>query len=331
MRASRIVQLLLLLQTRGRLTAAQLATELEVSVRTVYRDVDALHAAGVPLYGEAGHAGGYQLIDGYRTKLTGLTEPEADSLFLTGIPGAARDLGLGSEVAAAWLKLTASLPPELRDRATRIRERFHLDAPAWYHEPDDTPALAAAADAVWRERRIRIRYRRWRAPTEVDRTLDPYGLVLKSGRWYLVGASHRVSTYRVSAILALEVLDEPFTRPTGFDLGAYWQTYVDDFADRRHTDTATIRLSPWLRENLPVLVEPSIRDAVAATASEPDADGWVRAAVPIENVPHARRLFLGFGSDVEVLSPPELRAEITEAVARLATTYAARTAAALPE
>jgi predicted DNA-binding transcriptional regulator YafY len=330
-RASRIVQLLLLLQTRGRLTAAQLATELEVSVRTVYRDVDALHAAGVPLYGEAGHAGGYQLIDGYRTKLTGLTEPEAESLFLTGLPGAARDLGLGSEVAAAWLKLTASLPPDLRDRATRIRERFHLDAPAWYHEPDDTPALAAAADAVWRERRIRIRYTRWRAPTEVDRTLDPYGLVLKSGRWYLVGASRRVSTYRVSAIRSIEVLDEPFTRPTGFDLGAYWQTYVDDFADRRHTDTATIRLSPWLQDNLPTMVEPSIRDAVAATASPPDADGWVRAAVPIENVPHARRLFLGFGADLEVLSPPELRAEIAETVARLATTYAGRTAAALPE
>jgi len=329
-RASRIVQLLLLLQTRGRLTAAQLATELEVSVRTVYRDVDALHSAGVPLYGEAGHAGGYQLVDGYRTRLTGLTEPEAESLFLTGLPGAARDLGLGSEVAAAWLKLTASLPPDLRDRATRIRERFHLDAPAWYHEPDDAPALAAAADAVWRERRIRIRYHRWRAPREVDRTLDPYGLVLKSGRWYLVGASRRVSTYRVSAIQSLEVLDEPFTRPTGFDLGAYWQTYVDDFADRRHTDTATIRLSPALLEDLPTLVEPSIRDAVARTSSAPDEAGWVRAEVPIENVPHAHRLFLGFGADVEVLGPPDLRAQLAATVTTLARTYSQRTAAARP-
>ncbi len=194
-RAARIVQLLLLLQTRGRLTAAQLAAALEVSVRTVYRDVEALHAAGVPLYGEAGHAGGYRLVEGYRTRLTGLTENEAESLFLTGLPGPAHELGLGSEVAAAWLKLTASLPPELRDRATRIQQRFHLDAPGWYAEPDATPALAAAADAVWRERRIHVHYHRWREPADVVRTLDPYGLVLKAGRWYLVAASTRISTY----------------------------------------------------------------------------------------------------------------------------------------
>lgn len=321
MRASRIVQLLLLLQTRGRLTAAQLADDLEVSVRTVYRDVEALHAAGVPLYGEAGHAGGYQLVDGYRTRLTGLTEPEAESLFLTGLPGAARDLGLGAEVAAAWLKLTASLPPDLRDRATKIRERFHLDAPAWYHEPDDAPALAAATDAVWRERRIRIRYRRWRAPTEVDRTLNPYGLVLKSGRWYLVGASSRVSTYRVSAILGLTVLDEGFTRPAGFDLAAYWQSYLDDFDSRRHTDTATIRVSPTLLERLPTVVEPAVHRAVTETAGDPDAAGWVEATVPIESLDHAQRLFLGFGADLEVLHPPELRTRMADTAAALTRYY----------
>ncbi len=218
MRAARIVQLLLLLQTRGRLTAVQLAEELEVSVRTVYRDVEALHAAGVPLYGQAGHAGGYRLVDGYRTRLTGLTENEAESLFLTGLPGPAHELGLGAEVAAAWLKLTASLPPELRDRATRIQQRFHLDAPSWYAEPDDTPALAAAADAVWRERRIHVHYHRWREPTDVERTLDPYGLVLKAGRWYLVAASARISTYRVSQIRSLTGLDEGFQRPVASTL-----------------------------------------------------------------------------------------------------------------
>lgn len=132
------------------------------------------------------------------------------------------------------------------------------------------------------------------------------------------------------AIQTLEVLHEPFTRPTGFDLGAYQQSYVDDFADRRHTDTATIRLSPALLEDLPTLVEPSIRDAVARTASRPDADGWVRAEVPIENVPHAHRLFLGFGADVEVLGPPQLRDRLAATVTTLARTYA-RTAAAPPE
>jgi len=320
-RASRIVQLLLLLQTRGRLTAAQLAAELEVSVRTVYRDVDALHAAGVPLYGEAGHAGGYQLVEGYRTRLTGLTENEADSLFLTGLPGPARELGLGAEVAAARLKLTAALPPELRDRATRIQQRFHLDAPNWYAEPDDTPALAAAADAVWRERRVHIRYHRWRAPTEVTRTVDPYGLVLKAGRWYLVAASKRISTYRVSQISELTVLDEEFQRPPGFDLAAYWASYLADFAARRHVDTATVRVSPELREHLLDAVEPSVHRAVEDTASEPDEDGWVTATVPIEKMDHAHRLFLGFGADVEVLAPAELRERISASVAALARTY----------
>jgi predicted DNA-binding transcriptional regulator YafY len=320
-RASRIVQLLLLLQTRGRLTAAQLAAELEVSVRTVYRDVDALHAAGVPLYGEAGHAGGYQLVEGYRTRLTGLTQNEAESLFLTGLPGPAQELGLGAEVAAAWLKLTASLPPELRDRATRIQQRFHLDAPSWYAEPDETPTLAAAADAVWRERRVHIEYHRWREPTEVTRTLDPYGLVLKAGRWYLVAAGRKPSTYRVSQIRSLTVLDEGFQRPAGFDLAAFWRSYLADFDARRHTGTATVRISPDLRERLPSAVEPIITRAVEETASAPDEDGWVTAVVPIEKVDHAHRLFLGFGEDIEVLAPSSLRERIRTSAAALARRY----------
>ena len=321
MRASRIVQLLLLLQTRGRLTAAQLAEDLEVSVRTVYRDVDALHAAGVPLYGEAGHAGGYQLLEGYRTRLTGLTENEAESLFLTGLPGPAHELGLGAEVAAAWLKLTASLPPELRDRATRIQQRFHLDAPTWYAEPDDTPALAAAADAVWRERRIHIHYHRWRAPTEVTRTVDPYGLVLKAGRWYLVAASKRISTYRVAQIQSLAVLDEGFQRPAGFDLAAYWADYLTDFDSRRHVATATIRISPDLRKRLADTVEPAFQRAVAETASAPDEEGWVTAVVPIEKPDHAVRQLLGLGADLEVLTPTSLRERIRTSVAALAQRY----------
>lgn len=182
MRASRLLSLLLLLQTRGRMTAQALADELEVSVRTIYRDVDSLHAAGVPLYGDPGWDGGYQLLDGYRTQLTGLTTDEAESLFLAGLPGPAAELGLGAVVTAAQLKLMAALPAELRDRAGRIRERFHLDAPGWYRESDRTPHLAAVADAVWNQHRLRVRYRRWSVPREVLRTLEPYGVVLKGGR-----------------------------------------------------------------------------------------------------------------------------------------------------
>ncbi len=318
-RASRIVSLLLLLQARGRLTAAELAAELEVSVRTVYRDVEALHAAGVPLYGSAGHAGGYRLVDGYRTRLTGLTAPEAQSLFLASLPGPARDLGLGAEAAAAWLKLTASLPPALRDRASVLRERFHLDAVGWYTDADDTPFLGPAADAVWRERRVRVRYRRWAAPQEVTRVLDPYGLVLKAGVWYLV-AGPRPRTYRVSQIRSLAVLDEGFARPEGFDLAAHWESYVDDFDARRHVGVAEIRVSPGVLRRLPDLVQAAVARAVADTGV-PDADGWTRATVPVEDGEQAHRELLRLGAEVEVLGPEPLRRRMSEAAAALAALY----------
>src|ERR671917_1961826 len=175
MRASRLLSILLLLQARGRLTARELADELGVSLRTVYRDVDSLGAAGIPVYADRGPTGGYQLVDGYRTRLTGLTTDEAGTLFLAGVPGPAAELGLGSVLAAAELKLRASLPGELADRADRVRERFFLDAPGWFRADEPTPHLATVADAVWSERRLSVRYRRWRTPREVSRTLSPLG------------------------------------------------------------------------------------------------------------------------------------------------------------
>ena len=199
MRAARLVQLLLLLQVHGKLTASQLAERLEVSVRTIYRDLEALSAAGVPVFTEAGPGGGCMLVDGYRTRLTGLTADEAEALALAGLPGAAADLGLGTVLAAAQLKVDAALPPELRRRAVRVRERFHLDAPGWFHGSDDVPHLATLALGVWDERRVEIDYAK--AHEVVQRTVDPLGLVLKAGRWYMVAAvEDRIRTYRVSRV-----------------------------------------------------------------------------------------------------------------------------------
>ena len=321
MRASRLLSLLLLLQTRGRMTAAELAAELEVSVRTVYRDVESLGAAGVPLYGDAGHDGGYQLLDGYRTRLTGLTGDEAEVLFLGGLHGPAAELGLGSALAAAQLKLKASLPAQLRERTERIRERFHLDAPTWYGVPDDTTHLGAVAEAVWAQRSLRMRYRRWAEPSDVSRTVDPLGVVLKAGRWYLVARGvNAIRTYRVSQILDVDVLDDRFERPEQFELAEHWRHYVADFEVRRHRGNAVVRLSPRGVERLAGL-DPAVARVAQRTAGEPDVRGWVQANVPVETIEHAVGELLRLGPEVEVVAPPQLRARLAEAVEELAAMY----------
>src|SRR6186997_1839966 len=185
MRASRLVTLLLLLQTRGRMTAAELARELEVSERTVHRDVEALSEAGVPIYAERGPHGGVQLVEGYRTRLTGMTQDEAGALFLSGLPGPAAELGLGTVMTAARLKVLAALPSELRARANRLVERFYLDAAAWFRGEEQVPHLPALAEAVWESHSICMRYDRGDEITE--RIVEPLGIVLKAGIWYLVG------------------------------------------------------------------------------------------------------------------------------------------------
>lgn len=312
-KSSRLVSILLLLQTRERMTAAQLAEELEVSVRTVYRDVEALHAAGIPLYGDAGHAGGYRLLDGYRTRLTGLTAGEAEALFLAGVPGPAAELGLGGVLAAARLKVRAALPRELRAHADRIGDRFHLDAPGWYADADDTPYLPAVADAVWNGRVLSVLYRRWREPTDVRRRLEPYGLVLKAGRWYVV-AGPGPRTFRVDQILRLDPCDEEFTRPGDFDLAAYWTAYRRDFHERLHRGEAVLRVAPGTRLT-------GAAGEALASGGEREADGWTRVTVPIESVDRAHDAFLVHGAAVEVLEPAELRDRIARTAGALARLY----------
>lgn len=311
MRSSRLLQILLLLQTRRQLTARELAEELEVSLRTIYRDVEALAAAGVPVYADQGRAGGYRLVDGYRTKLTGLTEGEAAALFLVGMPGPAAALGLTEQTSAAELKLLAALAPDQRDRAGRLKNRFHLDMPAWYRDAEDSPYLSAVASAVMEDRRIKVLYRRWEAPREVERTLEPYGLVLKNGSWYVVAATKGgVRTYRVSNILQLAPTDEAFTRPGDFDLAGFWQAHLDRFEKQRFTGEALVRISAQLVARLSDLSAAALLKAVADSGAEPDDDGSITVALPIESAGHAAQQLIRFGKALEVLEPPELRAEL---------------------
>jgi predicted DNA-binding transcriptional regulator YafY len=325
MRASRLLSLLLLLQNRGRMSAAQLSAELGVTARTVYRDVEALAAAGVPIYAEHGPTGGYQLMEGYRTRLTGLTADEAESLFLTGMPQPAAELGLGAQVAAAELKLTAALPTPYRDASTRIRQRFHLDAPGWYRDRDPVPHLLAVADALWQDQAIEVRYRRWSPrPGEVTRPLHPLGLVLKAGVWYLVAAGHgKPRTYRVSAIVSLRPLPERFTRPDGFDLAEFWQEHVERYERADTDEVATVRLTPNGVASLPDVLGPKAARLALRTLTPADPDGWQQATIPLENVPHAAATLLRLGADVQVLAPAQLVAHMAATIQAMSRLYAA--------
>ncbi|GAA3133890.1 YafY family protein [Planomonospora alba] len=363
MRASRLLSLLMLLQTRGRVTAAELARELEVSVRTVYRDVEALSAAGVPVYADRGPVGGYRLLDGYRTRLNGLTAEEASSLFLAALPGPAAELGLGELAAAAELKVLAALPPEPRSHATRMRERFHLDVPGWYGGAEEAPFLGRVSEAVWDQRPLRMTYRRW-GPQEVERLVHPYGLVLKGGSWYMVAAAVRGTgerpeqgrvrqaggpagersgqetgeqvgrgeprTYKVARIMTAALLEGRFERPAGFDLAAFWTRYTAEFRERMYTAHAVIRLAPGMEGLLRHTVGEDAATAALTGAGPPDERGRRILRLPVESVRHARWLLLRLGAGVEVLEPPELRAAMAEAAAALTRLYGPPEAASAP-
>jgi predicted DNA-binding transcriptional regulator YafY len=309
-RASRLVSFLLLLQTRGHLTAAELAERLEVSERTVQRDAQALAAAGVPIASVRGPAGGYRLERGYRTKLTGLDSTEAEALFV----GPAAELGLGRELAAARLKLLASLPAELQERASRASELFHVDTRGWFREEDRVPALPVIAGALWRGQRVDIRYRE--GPDVVSRRLDPLGLVLKAGVWYLLARRRgEERVYRVSRIASARELDEASPpRPQGFDLADAWTKRSEEF-ERSHARTGagvevTVRVPrrevKWLRNSR--VVEDGERPTVAAR---------------FDGLDHALHSLLSWGPAAEVLEPAELRDRIAAAAAETAALYAA--------
>jgi predicted DNA-binding transcriptional regulator YafY len=319
MRASRLLTIQMLLETRGQMSATALAEAVQISLRTLYRDIDQLSAAGVPVYAERGRNGGFRLADGWKTTLTGFTASEAQAVFLSGLAGPAAALGLGQEVIDAELKLVAALPTQQRGEARRIAERFHLDTVDWYREADPVPHLKTVAAAVWDEKQIAIRYESWKG--EVKRTLSPLGLVLKSGAWYLVATSEgEARTYRVSNILDVNVLPDTLRRPKKFDLASYWHASVARFETELHSTLATVLATEVGLKQLRSLSAPIAR-ALAEVKPKITSDGRMRVNVPVEVSEHTLGHWLRLAPEVEVIAPKTLRAQLKRRLAAVSACY----------
>lgn len=319
MRASRLLSVMMLLQAHGRISAQTLADQLEVSVRTVYRDVDHLSAAGVPVTATRGAAGGFELLDGWRTRLTGLTPHEAQAMFLAGAPGPAKQLGLGDAAASAQLKLLAALPPHWQEDARRVGERLHLDPVGWYRTADRAEHLSAVAEAVWTDRRLRIRYESWKGVS--DRVIEPFGLVQKAGEWYAVARSNKqLRTFRLSGIHQLEMRPGKFVRPRKFDLARHWAASIERFEAGLYRGTAVLRITALGMQRLKGF-SAAVAAAAARTQSIVDADGWSQVTIPIESIDYAAIELLRLGTEGEVLKPKELRKRMANTVRALAQIY----------
>ncbi|GAB2897751.1 WYL domain-containing protein [Streptomyces mayteni] len=305
------------------MTAAELAAELEVSERTVARDVDALSEAGIPVYADRGRAGGYRLIGGYRTRLTGLGRSEAEALFLSGVPGALRDMGLADAASAARLKVSAALLPELRSAHDTAAQRFHLDAPGWWQPPETPELLPAVAEAVWDDLRIQVTYRRGDG-AEVARVLDPHGLVLKAGTWYLAARpaeASRPRVYRVSRFVSVTPTEERFARDDSFDLPTFWTAQAAAFARSILHAEVHLRLTPAGARALPHVTDREAATEALTAASPPDADGWITTTLAVESEEVAYSQLLSLGPDAVVLTPTSLRNALATAAARMSANY----------
>lgn len=320
MRADRLLTVLLLLQQYGRLTARVLAERLEVSERTIQRDMEALSASGVPVYAERGNGGGWVLAEGYRTDLTGLTIEEARSLLFVNPTGAPAGMGWQGSLQAALAKVAASLPEAQRRDARIARERLHVDGAGWRRSAETFPLLPVLQEAIWTERRLRIRYRR--EDETVRRVVEPLGLVAKSGTWYVVvsiAGEGELRTHRVSRLETAELLEERFARPEPFDLAAYWERSMAEFQSRLPTYPVRLRIAagtlPRLRQS---------RYAKLTGAPVPaDEPGWYEAEADLQTPEYACELLLAWGGGAVVLEPGELRGLLLARAREVAALYEA--------
>jgi predicted DNA-binding transcriptional regulator YafY len=339
-RADRLVSLVLLLQARGRMSARWLAAELEVSVRTVYRDIAALNAAGVPVVTESGRGGGCWLLDGYRFPLRGLSAEEASALLLLGVPAAVAELGLADALAAAHRKILVTAG---RDRAEPAG--VHLDMPRWFHDTEPVPHLRALAGAVRQRRLLRLGYRRDAAGAETARVVGPLGLVNKAGTWYLVAvrvdrvpaaadqaaagaspvdeiAGDDLAVFRVGRVTSVRVLPGSFTPPADFDLAAFWDHWSDSFVTSLPKIEVQVRASAKALAAFPAVFGHAVRQALDA-ATPPDGHGFREVTLTFEDEAAAVHRLAGFGGQLEVLSPAPVRARLIATARQLLERYQA--------
>lgn len=311
MRADRLLSILMLLQSRGKITAKELAEELEVSERTIYRDMDALSFTGIPVYAQRGPGGGCGLLDSYRTSLTGLSEGEVRALLMLTIPTPLTELGVDQNLKAAMLKLSASLPPSLKEEEKRTRNLIYLDSTRWFQPVEPAPHLQTIQKAVWEDHMVNVTFRR-EFMIEVNRLISPYGLVAKASVWYLVYAiEDRLRAIRVSNVLEARISNQSFDRPAEFDLPVFWANWCNELEMNRPQFPVTARVSPQLQQLLPYYFGRMLETQVDGSRNTDD-DGWITLNLPFESFEEARDRFLGFGRAVDVLEPVELRESIID-------------------
>ncbi|MEU9125216.1 WYL domain-containing protein [Streptomyces sp. NPDC048506] len=318
MKADRLLSILLLLQTRGGVTATELAAQLEVSVRTIYRDVEALSAAGVPVWVERGRNGGVRLLPGYRTDVTGLTSDEARALFVLAADGAYEALGLGESIGSALRKVMAALPAGHRPAAARTSERILVDPVRWMQGGSVEVELGELQRAVFTDKRLRLSYRRGGESEPSEYTVDPYGLVSKAGVWYLVADREgEPRLFRADRVQSASVAEEPVRRRAGLGLVEVWSVLREQI-ERVPEEVRVVCRVRRERLDMFLRVQPG---HLAAPPLHGD-DGWAEVRLAFRAL-RAVRSLLAFGADVEVLAPSEARRELAAAAVEVADLYAA--------
>jgi predicted DNA-binding transcriptional regulator YafY len=320
MRADRLLTILLLLQARGRMTAQELAERLEVSERTIYRDLQALSQAGIPVYAEAGTGGGYSLIEQYQTRLTGFTKSEVRALAPSQSPGPLHDLGLGSALEGAFLKLEAVLSPHWQGDMDAVKRSIHLDSTGWLWTKEPVPFLPLLNEALWLGQKVEVEYRRHDGQIR-QRVIDPYGFVAKSTVWYLIGAvDNQIRMFRVSRVCAARLLAETSQRPRDFDVRVYWETWNRTLEASYTPYVVRLRLAPEGIQRLFEIADETVRTSMR---EEPTGDdqGWRLISMTFSSLLHARTVAMGVGDLLEVLEPLELRNAIRAQARQIVARY----------